>query len=243
MSSALPPGRPRRYNPPPNWPVPPPGWTPPPEWQPDPSWPPPPAGWQLWTDWPPAGQLTRQMTVPLGTKPSPSGRNRSQRLSTGHKVLAIVGASVGALVVLSLIVNAVDPSPASNNSAASPSGGTSTATLPSATAPVATPSAAPAPRTAMSSASAISSATAMTSPSPRVTTTAPKTVPRPSTAPPTHVAPATAAAHSCYPLTNGGNCYEPGEFCRKSDHGAHGVAGDGKAIACEDNNGWRWEPV
>ena len=25
--------------------------------------------------------------------------------------------------------------------------------------------------------------------------------------------------------------------------GASGVAGDGKKIVCEDNNGWRWEPV
>jgi hypothetical protein len=50
------------------------------------------------------------------------------------------------------------------------------------------------------------------------------------------------ARASCSPLTNGGNCYEPGEFCRKSDHGSSGVAGDGKAITCEDNDGWRWEP-
>lgn len=48
---------------------------------------------------------------------------------------------------------------------------------------------------------------------------------------------------SCHPLTNGGNCYEPGEFCRNTDHGVHGVAGNGEAIVCEDNNGWRWEPV
>jgi hypothetical protein len=54
-------------------------------------------------------------------------------------------------------------------------------------------------------------------------------------APPTHVA--------CYPLSNEGTCYEPGEFCRDRDHGAHGIAGDGKPIVCEDNNGWRWEPV
>lgn len=47
---------------------------------------------------------------------------------------------------------------------------------------------------------------------------------------------------SCYPLTNGGNCYEPGEYCRNSDHGASGVAGDGEAITCAYNNGWRWEP-
>jgi hypothetical protein len=47
----------------------------------------------------------------------------------------------------------------------------------------------------------------------------------------------------CHPLTDSGNCYEPGEFCRNSDHGMTGVAGDGEAIECEDNNGWRWEPV
>lgn len=47
----------------------------------------------------------------------------------------------------------------------------------------------------------------------------------------------------CTPLTNGGNCYEPGEFCRNSDHGVSGVAGNGERIRCEDNNGWRWEPI
>ena len=29
--------------------------------------------------------------------------------------------------------------------------------------------------------------------------------------------------------------------CRDDDHGASGVAGDGEAITCEDNDGWRWE--
>jgi hypothetical protein len=47
---------------------------------------------------------------------------------------------------------------------------------------------------------------------------------------------------ACYPMTNSGNCYEPGEYCRADDHGTSGVAGDGEAITCEDNNGWRWEP-
>jgi hypothetical protein len=28
-----------------------------------------------------------------------------------------------------------------------------------------------------------------------------------------------------------------------SDHGVTGVAGDGKTIKCEDNEGWRWEPI
>ncbi|MCW2497976.1 hypothetical protein [Jatrophihabitans sp.] len=59
------------------------------------------------------------------------------------------------------------------------------------------------------------------------------TVKKPSSPPPA----------GCYPLTNSGNCYEPGEYCRSSDHGVTGVAGDGEAIRCEDNNGWRWEPI
>jgi hypothetical protein len=47
---------------------------------------------------------------------------------------------------------------------------------------------------------------------------------------------------NCQPKTKGGNCYEPGQMCRKSDHGASGIAGDGKSIRCRDNDGWRWEP-
>jgi hypothetical protein len=62
--------------------------------------------------------------------------------------------------------------------------------------------------------------------------------------PPRPVAPPTTAAPAaCTPKTDAGNCYEPGEFCRDSDHGDTGVAGDGKSIKCEDNDGWRWEPV
>jgi hypothetical protein len=63
--------------------------------------------------------------------------------------------------------------------------------------------------------------------------------PPPTTTP--AAAPSTPAG--CYPLTNGGNCYRPGEYCRNSDHGASGVAGDGEHIICEDNDGWRWEPA
>jgi cardiolipin synthase A/B len=46
----------------------------------------------------------------------------------------------------------------------------------------------------------------------------------------------------CYPKTSSGNCYEPGEYCSNADHGTSGIAGDGEAIICENNNGWRWEP-
>jgi hypothetical protein len=84
-----------------------------------------------------------------------------------------------------------------------------------------------------------------TTAAPNLPTTVPTTVPPP--APPTTTQPppppTTAAPASCHPLTDGGNCYEPGEYCRNSDHGVTGVAGDGQTITCEDNNGWRWEPT
>ena len=47
----------------------------------------------------------------------------------------------------------------------------------------------------------------------------------------------------CYPTASSGNCYEPGEFCPHADAGMHGMAGDGEAIVCENNNGLRWEPA
>ena len=63
--------------------------------------------------------------------------------------------------------------------------------------------------------------------------------PRASSAP----SPPPATTASCYPLSNEGTCYEPGEYCRDDDHGVTGVAEDGETITCEDNNGWRWEPT
>ncbi len=73
----------------------------------------------------------------------------------------------------------------------------------------------------------------------------PPAVPSAAPAPPQTTAPAAAPTtpSGCHPLTNGENCYEPGEYCRNSDHGMSGVAGDGERIICEDNNGWRWEPA
>lgn len=56
-------------------------------------------------------------------------------------------------------------------------------------------------------------------------------------------APAPTTEAGCYPLSDEGTCYEPGEYCRDDDHGVSGVAGDGEAITCEDNDGWRWEPA
>ncbi len=81
---------------------------------------------------------------------------------------------------------------------------------------------------------------------PRVTQTPPASKASQVTqAPPTTHAPTPtqAAPAGCYPKTNAGNCYEPGEFCRTTDRGTSGVAGDGERIRCEDNDGWRWEPI
>jgi hypothetical protein len=64
----------------------------------------------------------------------------------------------------------------------------------------------------------------------------------PSPAPPSPAPPASATPAGCYPLSDEGTCYEPGEYCRDDDHGVSGIAGDGEAITCEDNDGWRWEP-
>jgi hypothetical protein len=119
-------------------------------------------------------------------------------------------------------------------------------------APVVTPS--PAVTKAATAAQAVTtapSASAQTTtapPSPQAPTaaapqrTAPSTPAQTTSAAPP-APPASPAPASCYPLSNKGTCYEPGEFCRNADHGKSGVAGDGKAIKCEDNDGWRWEPV
>ncbi len=84
-------------------------------------------------------------------------------------------------------------------------------------------------------------AAAVQSPPPAAPSSPPHPAPPPTTAAPPPPPPPPAT--SCHPLTNGGKCYEPGEFCRDSDHGVTGLAGDGETIRCEDNDGWRWEPV
>jgi cell division septation protein DedD len=82
-----------------------------------------------------------------------------------------------------------------------------------------------------------SAAASSSSPAP-VHTQAPAATSAPPTTAPTTAAP---AAPACSPLTSGGNCYEPGEFCAAKDHDVTGVAGDGKSITCKDVDGWRWE--
>ncbi len=73
----------------------------------------------------------------------------------------------------------------------------------------------------------------------------PRRQPRPVPPPAPSPAPSSAAPapQGCYPRASSGNCYEPGEFCPHADAGMTGVAGDGKTIICENNNGLRWEPA
>lgn len=105
-------------------------------------------------------------------------------------------------------------------------------------APTASKSVTPTP-----SATASKTPTPIPSPLPVVT---PKPTPKPApvqakSTPAPLPAPTVAAPQSCTPLSNEGTCYKPGEYCRTSDHGVTGIAGDGASIICEYNNGWRWE--
>ena len=108
--------------------------------------------------------------------------------------------------------------------------------------PVAISAAPAAPAPAVTTAAPSTAPAVAPTTAPAVTpTTAPAAAPTTAPAPaPTRAAPTTAG---CHPLSNEGTCYEPGEYCRDDDHGTSGVAGDGKAIICEDNDGWRWEPA
>lgn len=256
-----------RFNPPPNWPQPPAGWTPPPGWEPDPSWPQPPPGWQVWLDedefiisphratassassvyWTPSAQSTqpwhrRTVSVvllliflfPVGLVLLWMRRDWSVQRR------ALISAVVGVFVIIALAGQS-SPPPATTTALSPTAGATASSSSP-------TPSATPSPVVTTTSPAPATTAPPKTSAAaviPVHTTAAPVRT----TAAPVHTTQApqpvqtTAAQQSCTPLTNGGKCYEPGEFCRSSDHGVTGIAGDGKTIKCEDNDGWRWEPV
>jgi hypothetical protein len=59
---------------------------------------------------------------------------------------------------------------------------------------------------------------------------------------PSSKSPAARPAASCHPTTTSGHCYLPGQYCRKSDQGKSGMAGDGAKIVCKKyKQGYRWE--
>lgn len=97
----------------------------------------------------------------------------------------------------------------------------------------------------LSRAVAIPAESASTAPAPAATTATTATTaapPAPPSEPTAAPTPTATSPAGCHPLSDEGTCYEPGEYCRDDNHGMSGVAGDGEAITCEDNDGWRWEP-
>jgi hypothetical protein len=174
------------------------------------------------------------------------GRGPWRRFRSLPMVLQMVCWAVAGLMLLGAIGAATGGSkkPTKTIGASLPTAGTSAAKA--------------APPTAVPTSAATTTSTTVARTTVVPTTVAPTTT-QPPTTPPTPLptaAPATqapivtppsiappAGTVSCHPLTNGGKCYEPGEHCRNADHGVHGVAGNGDAIICEYNNGWRWDPT
>ncbi|MGP3978514.1 hypothetical protein ACTWQF_31810 [Streptomyces sp. 8N114] len=49
------------------------------------------------------------------------------------------------------------------------------------------------------------------------------------------------SAGACTIVSNSGNCYSAGQFCRSSDHGAITSTASGRKIKCaHSSNAWRW---
>ena len=64
--------------------------------------------------------------------------------------------------------------------------------------------------------------------------------PRPAS---TRIVPTAADGYeACYPSTPNGNCYNPGQQCKTTQHRMTGVGTRGRVITCSKVNGvWKWE--
>ncbi len=138
--------------------------------------------------------------------------------------IAVVGIIV--LIIVGIVNGGGKSTPASSVSPiASASALASAVASPPATTTSASPAAAAAKAKAKSRRTTVRPATSAAAKSKK----AAPPPPSPTTAP----AAAPSTPTGCYPLTNGGKCYKPGEYCRNSDHGMSVVAGDGERITCE----------
>jgi hypothetical protein len=186
----------------------------PPQYSPDGKW------WWDGSKWVAVEQPAT--SAPVGLSPTSGATARARLPHQTRRFWIGLGVLVLALTGIGVCFAAV---PLHSNPAGSVA--VATPTEQQTTAPTSTPTPASTPR-----------------PSPTLT---PTPLPAPTAAPPVAAAPPPTAAPAklagCYPLSNSGTCYEPGEFCRTADHGRTGVAGNGEAIVCEYNNGWRWEPA
>jgi hypothetical protein len=264
---------PLRFNPPPNWPQLPAGWTPPLGWEPDPSWPRPPAGWQLWVaeeEFVITPRRAASSPSPSRVRAAQPWYRRTgfvvlllvvffpvglvllwQRPDWSVRRRGIVTAVV-AVVALIFAVGTTNQQPTSTTTVLGPTAtASSSATQSQSQSPSPSPTQSPSASQSASPSSAATSAVATTSTT-TTTSAARKTTSAPvvhTSAAPVHTTktaqPVQTTPHkaSCYPLTNSGKCYTPGEFCRTSDHSVSGIDANGDAIKCEDNDGWRWERV
>ncbi|MEV4557682.1 hypothetical protein AB0K51_11870 [Kitasatospora sp. NPDC049285] len=152
--------------------------------------------------------------------------------------------AAGAFLAALLFATACEPTdaaPAAPHSSSAPAAVSSSAAAPTPTPsptptptpPATTPAAAPPTTEAPTTPAAAAPATTRPA-APRTTTAAPQP---PAT--PTH----TEAAAGCHPLSNAGNCYKAGQYCRATDHNVEGTDASGRAIRCLDDSGWRWKYV
>ncbi|MFE2571062.1 hypothetical protein [Streptomyces mirabilis] len=100
--------------------------------------------------------------------------------------------------------------------------------------------------TVTATATATATATVTATPKPRATVT--KTVRTPGPTKTVTEAAQDAGADTsgssdtgtCSIVSNSGNCYEAGQYCRNRDHGASTTDAGGASITCAYRNGWRW---
>lgn len=258
-----------KFNPPPNWPRVPAGWTPPPGWQPDPSWPPAPPGWPLWV---PDDEFVtgRQRSAVSPARSALPWYRRTVFVVLLLVIFFPIGLALlwlrndwtvgrrtfvtAVVAVIVIIIGATSSPPPKATTASNPTTVNVLDSSSQASASAAASQAAASPSAASSSPSAprTSAAPKTTAAAPVRTSAAPvqysaapvrtSAAPAPTTRAPQPVK-TTTQKPSCYPLTDSGNCYKPGEYCRSSDHGATGIDAEGNPIKCEDNDGWRWESV
>ncbi|GAA3279903.1 hypothetical protein [Streptomyces lavendulae] len=108
--------------------------------------------------------------------------------------------------------------------------------------PTATPSptASPTPTPTASPSATTAAPDAKAPDSPAPTRAATQPAPKPTTKAPT-TAPEEPAKADCEIVSNAGNCYNAGQFCRKADVGRSTHAGNGRMISCRQDGGQpRW---
>jgi hypothetical protein len=217
----------------------------PPGWYPDPRWYLHRTGPQVlrWWDGAQWGQQTQPLPrtgqePQLGYPQQPYSQHPRPLWPRRHKVLTVLG-GLAALIIIGAIASAAGGGNARQAGNASP---VVAATLTH----TATPSPAPTHHAAKKNTRPQETPVTAQATTPPPAATAPTVAPSHPAAPapaaaPSHPAAATSAG--CHPLSDEDTCYKPGEYCRNANHGESGIAGDGKAIICEDNDGWRWEPA